>query len=186
MKVNSKVKSSFFSFITETIFSFSKKLTPEEVDAPTKPLVNQDTIAKVEKMTGCSNNWTIKKMNQAFGKRLEIAVDFQQNFDGTYNKTTCTIGVVRLQRKNKWGFWVKATADSITIEGAFAGPRSPLDVNGNYGYLYPNPFLKNYSSEVIHFKDYSLPNLPCYSMTTAVYTISASFSGGGVTTTVQW
>ncbi|MEQ1638886.1 MAG: hypothetical protein ABL903_19680 [Methylococcales bacterium] len=131
------------------------------------------------------NEWTKTELGQSNNKCVELRVHFLQESEGAYIKTTLEIGIVRLQKRRLF-FWVNATADSIRLTGEFSGPRSPIDINGNSGYIQSNPFNINFSSTVKHFIDYSPASADHYSIDSAKYVITAYFSGTGTSATVAW
>lgn len=133
----------------------------------------------------CTASWSKSKQTTSGKNRITLKVEFKQNYSGGYNVTTLDIGV-SVQRKNWLGVWVGDTADSITLHGAFSGPRSPRLPNFAYGYQYSNPFTINYSSPIRHFVDYSPPSLDCYSMTSAEYNLGVTVGGTQLTTSVWW
>lgn len=132
----------------------------------------------------CNGSWVKTHTGESKNKRVTLRLDYNQYPDGPYNITTLKVSVA--VKKKKFGIWVNATADEIRVTGEFAGPRSPRDQSGNYGYSQPNPFNVNYSSPITHFTDYSATSLDCYSMSAATYTATAYFSGDGTSSTISW
>ena len=141
--------------------------------------------SKAKVSAGCTDTKELTSTGQANNKRLTMRTIFNQNPEGTNNKSTFTVGLVTLKRKVVFA-WFAATADYIIIRGEFSGPRTPVDYNNWPNYHVPNPFNQYYSSEIIHFTDYSDQVAPCYSMTSGRYTMSAYFDGVETAATIAW
>jgi hypothetical protein len=130
--------------------------------------------------------WDRSSVGRSDNRIIELRVHCDQVADGPYLVTYLSIGIVSLKERKFLFWWPPATADRITLAGAFSGPRSPRDQSGGYGYIHPNPFEINYSSSIQHFIDYSPIGDPPYSMDHATYTVNAYFGNSVLSTTVSW
>lgn len=144
------------------------------------------------------NQWD--KFGQATynNRRVKMLVHFEQTSDGQEITTKLEVTVTRLQRRIVF-FWYTTSALSITMTGAFSGPRSPVSHYGaspGSGYVQNgNPFTKSdvvFNEKVTHFIDVSPISAPLYAIDNARYSVTALFGGShqtvgfGPTASVYW
>jgi|GEM_PF-4802236 len=170
----------------------AEHLLPETTHAAADIIARVDDSGKIPQEAGkhafagnaCGSSWTKTKTETVKNRRVILHLNYTQTSGNGDNVTTLEASVA--VKKRVLFFWVHTTADEIRLRGEFAGPRSPRDLNGNYGYVHPNPFDVNYSAPITHFTDHSLPSLDCFTMSRATYTATARFPNATATATIQW